>query len=184
MTRSLEEPGQNSPVPQARVLLPPSRRSHIALGLTTAAAQGRFELQVCSSCGAVQYPPREACHRCLSVLLDWQFQDGGGELISETTLFHSHDEFFREHLPLRLGMVRLDSGPTAIVYLHGKVPPAPARVKVDARLDKAGRAVLVAFPGDDTKMADADPAGDSPLWEAGCGPHSRTVPPTGGTVGK
>jgi hypothetical protein len=51
-------------------------------------------------------------------------------------------------------MVRLDSGPTAIVYLHRKVPPAPARVKVDTRLDKAGYAVLVAFLGDTTKMAD------------------------------
>jgi uncharacterized OB-fold protein len=97
------------------------------------------------------------------VLLDWSLQDGGGELISETTLFHSHHEFFRAHLPLRLGMVRLDSGPTAIVYLHRKVPPAPTRVKVGARLDKAGQAVLVAFPGDMTKVADADMTDDGLL---------------------
>jgi uncharacterized OB-fold protein len=164
MTASPEQPGRDSPVPQTtRVLLPPSLRSRVALRLTTAAALGHFELQVCRDCGAVQYPPREACHRCLSVLLDWSLQDGGGELISETTLFHSHDEFFRAHLPLRLGMVRLDSGPTAIVYLHRKVPPAPTRVKVDARLDKAGQAVLVAFPGDMTKVADADMTDDGLL---------------------
>jgi len=123
---------------------PPSVRSHAALGLTTAAAAGRFELQVCRQCGTVQYPPREACHRCLASSLDWKVQDGAGELLSETTLRHSHDEFFRSRLPIRLGMVRLDCGPTAIVYLNDDVPPSPTRVVVGARLDEAGQAVLVA----------------------------------------
>jgi hypothetical protein len=44
-------------------------RSRIALGLTAAAAMGRFELQQCKDCGAVQYPPREACQVCLSTKL-------------------------------------------------------------------------------------------------------------------
>jgi hypothetical protein len=92
--------------------LPPTQRSRVALGLTAAAAVGRFELQVCRDCGTVQYPPREACHKCLSVRLDWTLQPGDGELLAETTLFHSHSEFFRERLPWRLGMVRLDCGPT------------------------------------------------------------------------
>jgi uncharacterized OB-fold protein len=141
------------------VLLPPSARSRVALGLNAAAAKGRFELQVCRNCGAVQYPPREACHRCLGSNLDWTLQDGAGELISETLLFHSHDEFFRPSLPIRLGMVKLDCGPTAIVYVADAVPalattpaaapastPAPAsRVRVTVRLDKAGNAVLVAM---------------------------------------
>ncbi len=146
------------------VLAPPAERSRVALGLTAAAQSGRFDLQVCRQCGAVQYPPREACHRCLSVLLDWTLQEGAGELISETTLFHSHDEFFREYLPLRVGMVRLDCGPTAIVYLHGKVPPAPARVKVGVRLDKASQAVLVAFPESEVpRGADDDLTDDGRL---------------------
>jgi NAD(P)-dependent dehydrogenase (short-subunit alcohol dehydrogenase family) len=138
---------RKEPVPRLRVpLLPPSARSRVALGLTAAAALGRFELQVCRACCAVQYPPREACHRCLSVKLDWQPQSGRGELISETTLFHSHDEFFRERLPWRLGMVRLDSGPTVIAHLPEQAPAAPARVVLEAHLDKAGQAALIAFP--------------------------------------
>ena len=124
---------------------PPSFRSRAALGLTAAAAAGRFELQVCRSCGAVQYPPREACHRCLASVLEWCLQPGGAELLSETTLWHSHDEFFRSRLPIRLGLVRLDSGPTAIVFLDDGVAAAPGRVRVDARLDRAGQGVLVAF---------------------------------------
>lgn len=120
------------------------RRSPAALGLTAAAAAGRLELQVCRQCGTVQYPPREACRSCLSSTLDWKPQDGAGELLSETLLHNSHDERFRARLPIRLGMVRLDCGPTAIVFLDGDVPPAPARVVVGARLDEAGQAVLVA----------------------------------------
>jgi len=63
-------------------LLPPSARSRAALGLTAAAALGRFELQVCGDCGAVQYPPRESCQRCLSGALRWREQSGAGELIA------------------------------------------------------------------------------------------------------
>jgi NAD(P)-dependent dehydrogenase (short-subunit alcohol dehydrogenase family)/uncharacterized OB-fold protein len=124
---------------------PPSVRSRAALGLTAAAAVGRFELQVCRRCGAVQYPPREACHRCLSGALDWRLQPGGAELLSETTLLHSHDEFFRSRLPIRLGLVRLDSGPTAVVFLDDGVAGPPERVRVDVRLDRAGQGILVAF---------------------------------------
>jgi NAD(P)-dependent dehydrogenase (short-subunit alcohol dehydrogenase family)/uncharacterized OB-fold protein len=126
--------------------LPPTQRSRVARGLTSAAAVGRFELQVCQDCGTVQYPPREACYKCLSVRLRWTLQPGDGELLAETTLFHSHNEFFRARLPWRLGMVRLDCGPTVITHLHGQVPGAPARVRVGMQLDRGGQGVLFAFP--------------------------------------
>lgn len=147
-------------------------RSRVALGLTAAAARGHFELQVCADCGAVQYPPREACHRCLSAELSWKPQSGEGELISETTLYHSHHECFREHLPLRLGMVHLDCNATLITYLHGAVPPAPCRVKVSALLDKAGLAVLVAFSEGYT-MSDV---GQDRLAGVVCAPLGRELP--------
>src|SRR5260370_7961651 len=86
--------------------LPPRMRSRAALGLTAAAALGRFELQVCGDCGAVQYPPREMCHRCLTGTLRWREQSGTGELIAETTVHHSNDLYFRERVPCRLGLFR------------------------------------------------------------------------------
>jgi NAD(P)-dependent dehydrogenase (short-subunit alcohol dehydrogenase family)/uncharacterized OB-fold protein len=167
------------------VLLPPAVRSRAALGLTAAAATGRFELQVCRACGAVQYPPRDACHQCLSVLLDWKLQDGRGELISETTVLHSQDAFFRERLPIRVGLVRLASGPTAVVYLHDEVPVAPAPVKVDVRLDKAGQAALVAFPAagasDGSNGSNAHPTQKRLLREMSCDPECRKVLVTDGS---
>jgi len=158
--------------------LPPSQRSRVALGLTAAGALGRFELQVCQSCRAVQYPPREACYRCLSVALEWKLQAGEGELLAETTLFHSHNEFFRERLPWRSGMVRLDCGPTVITHLHGGVLAAPARVRVGIQLDRAGQAVLFAFPAETAATAMAD---DKELREMTSDPKFRKVLITDGS---
>jgi NAD(P)-dependent dehydrogenase (short-subunit alcohol dehydrogenase family)/uncharacterized OB-fold protein len=134
--------------------LPPGGRSRVALGLTAAAAQGRLALQVCRDCGTVHYPPQEACRKCLSVRLDWKAQAGTGELLTDTVLRHSNELYFRERLPLRLGSVRLDGGPTVIAFVHGACPPPPARVRLRLALDRAGQAVLAALPDNEVTMAD------------------------------
>ena len=152
-------------------VLPPSGRSRVALGLTAAACLGRFELQVCRDCATVQYPPRDACHSCLSPRLDWTLQPGEGELISQTTLTHSHHEYFRARLPWRLGMVRLDCGPTVVTHLHGDVALAPVRVRVHARLDRSGQAALVALPA--RKLSTL--TDDKQLREMTCNPQGRKV---------
>lgn len=128
---------------------PPSVRSKAALRLDGPAAQGRFELQVCDECGAVQYPPREACVRCLSVQLTWRQQDGRGELIAETKLHHSLDPFFRDKLPWRVGLVRLDAGPIVVAHVSSALPHASARVRLKPTVDAAGHAALFAFPEQD-----------------------------------
>ena len=172
MTEPISRPGRKNPVMRTRqAVLPPWTRSRVALGMTAAAAEGRFELQQCAACAAVQYPPREACHRCLSSELPWVLQQSGGELIAQTLLRHSNDLFFRERVPWRLGMVRLDCGPTVVVHLHGDVGPPPTRVRVTARLDRAGMAVLVGLPDQDVpNMAD-----DRQLREMACNPKFRKV---------
>ncbi|MEP7139205.1 MAG: zinc ribbon domain-containing protein, partial [Caldimonas sp.] len=96
MTMPLMKPRRKNPVLRTRQMnLPPWARGRTALGMTAAAAEGRFELQVCRRCRAVQYPPRDACHRCLSSELKWSAQGGEGELLSETVLHHSNDPFYR-----------------------------------------------------------------------------------------
>jgi NAD(P)-dependent dehydrogenase (short-subunit alcohol dehydrogenase family)/uncharacterized OB-fold protein len=177
MTAPLTRPKRKNPILRTRLpTLPPGGRSRAALGLTAAAALGRFELQTCRDCGAVQYPPREACHACLSDRLVWKLQDGAGELLATTVLHHSNDLFFRERLPWRLGMVRLDTGPTVVAHLHADVSPGAVRVRVDARLDKSGQAVLIAFPGRET----ANMADDRQLREMTCDPKFRKVLVTDG----
>jgi len=163
----LERPKRKNPVLRTRLpTLPPAARSRVALGLTAAAALGRFELQQCRDCGMVQYPPREACQSCLSVNLLWKVQKPDGELLAETVLHHSNDLFFRERLPWRLGLIKLDCGPTVVAHLHEAVEQ---RVRVRAMLDRAGQAVIAALPSKES----SDMANDRQLREFTCDPKQR-----------
>jgi len=156
--------------------LPPASRSRVALGLTAAAARGRFALQVCLDCGTVQYPPREICRECLSHRLVWRPQDGRGELVTETILRNAQELFFRERLPWRIGVVRLDAGVNVIAYVHASVGRAPGRVRVEAALDRAGQAALVAVP----EKGRPDLADDPKLGELTCDPRGRKILVTDG----
>ncbi|HEX7248781.1 MAG TPA: SDR family NAD(P)-dependent oxidoreductase [Burkholderiales bacterium] len=165
---------RKNPILRTRLpTLPPAARSRVALGLTAAAALGRFELQQCRDCGTVQYPPREACQQCLSVNLAWREQATGGQLIAQTVLHHSNDLFFRERLPWRLGLVKLDCGPTVVAHLHEAVRE---KVKVRAVLDRAGQAVIAALPDQEN----ADMANDRQLREFTCDPTNRKILVTDG----
>lgn len=183
MTMPFMHPSRKNPVLRTRQMnLPPWARGRVALGLTAAAAEGRFELQVCQDCGTTQYPPREVCHKCLSVSLRWREQSGTGALLATTTLHHSNDLYFRERLPWRLGLVHLDAGPTLMVHLHGDVAEVgagdqvPTRVRVGARLDRAGQAVLIGFPNEGS----AHMADDKMLREMTSDPKFRKVLVTDG----
>jgi NAD(P)-dependent dehydrogenase (short-subunit alcohol dehydrogenase family)/uncharacterized OB-fold protein len=158
MTPPLIKPKPRNPVRALRLpTLPPLARGRSALRLTAAAAEGRFELQTCFDCGTIQYPPRSACVSCLSHRLEWRAVDGVGELISDTVLHHSNELYYRERVPLRLGLVRLDVGPILLAHLHGDCAVAPSRVRVRAHLDKSGQAVLIALPPEDTTNMADDP---------------------------
>jgi NAD(P)-dependent dehydrogenase (short-subunit alcohol dehydrogenase family)/uncharacterized OB-fold protein len=177
MSADFERPKRKNPVlPTRQPTLPPAARGRVALGLTSAAAHGSFELQCCADCGAVQYPPREACHRCLSARLRWTPQNGAARLLSETTLHHSNDLYFRQRLPWRLGLVQLDCGPSLMVNLLADVPAAPSRLRVGVRLDRAGQAVLIGWPETETNPMQDDPV----MREMTCDPKFRKVLVTDG----
>jgi NAD(P)-dependent dehydrogenase (short-subunit alcohol dehydrogenase family)/uncharacterized OB-fold protein len=144
--------------------------------LTAAASRGRFALQSCRDCGAVQYPPREICRACLSQRLLWRPQDGKGELLSDTTLHAAQELYFRERLPWRIGLVRLDAGVNVIGYVHATVGAAPCRVRVEVALDRAGQAALVAVP----EKGRPDLSEDPRLREFTCDPRGRKILVTDG----
>lgn len=177
MTDPILRPKRKNPVIRTRLPnQPPGSRSRIAHGMLLGAALGKLQLQTCRDCGTVQYPPRDACNECLSIRLRWEDQDGRGELISDTILRHSNDLFFRERLPWRLGMVRLAAGPSVVVHLHGDCGAAPSPVVVKAGLDRAGQAVMMAFPDKETPNMSDDPQ----LRELTCDPKFRKVLVTDG----
>ena len=157
MTAPLTPPPKKNP--EKRTLsptLPPEARSRAAMGLTAAAAEGRFMLQVCGECGEVIYPARDACNRCLSVDLRWQDVDPRGALLAEIAVRTSTNLYFRERAPWRTGTVKMDAGPVVICHIHGDVAPR-ARVLLTLRLDRAGQGVLLAMPETPTLLMEDDP---------------------------
>lgn len=171
MSTPIQKPPKKNP--QRRTVqptLPPAFRSRKALAFTVAAAQGRFCLQKCGSCGKVSYPAREACPGCLSMDLDWQDMPTGGELIAETTIRTSTNTYFRERMPWRSGTVMLDAGIAVLAHIHGDVEPG-GRVHMIARTDKSGKGVMMALPTQEVEhMAD-----DKQLRELTCDPKYRRV---------
>lgn len=157
MTDPISRPPKKDPQKVTRPPeLPPVQRSRASLKLTAAAARGVFALQVCEACGTVAYPPRDACGGCLSTDLEFRPVDAGGEVIAETVIRTSTDLYFRERTPWRVGMVRLDCGPSIVVHLHGDVA-VPGRVRMAAKLDKGGNAVLMALPERQSENMADDP---------------------------
>lgn len=175
MTAPLARPKKKNPALRTRLAtLPPAPRSRTAMGLTRAAAEGRFEMQMCSECKTVQYPPREVCGHCLSEHLRWENVNNCGTLIAMTTLRHSNDLYFRERLPWRVGTVQMDAGPSVVAHIHEDVA-APAeqgsRVRLCLKLDRSGQAVLHALPEKDTPNMNDSPQ----MRESTCDPKFRRV---------
>jgi NAD(P)-dependent dehydrogenase (short-subunit alcohol dehydrogenase family)/uncharacterized OB-fold protein len=171
MTEPLARPRRKNPLSRTRLpLSPQGARSRTAHGLTTAAAEGRFCLQTCADCGAVVYPPRDACPTCLSPRLPYQEVHAGGVLVTETTVRVSTDPYFRERMPWRIGIVKLDVGPALVAHLHGDTREGE-RVRLELKLDKSGAPVVLALPEKDTRHMQDDPQ----LRELTCDPKFRRV---------
>ena len=157
MTTPLTRPPKKDPQKRTLVpVLPPEARSRAALGLAVMAAQGRFGLQVCKDCQAIQYPPRDACLKCLSADLVWQDVASEGTIMAETTIRVSPEPYFRERMPWRMGAVHLAAGPTVNCHLHGEVARGDA-VRMALKLDKAGQGVLIALPLKGINLMQDDP---------------------------
>ncbi|MFK7753199.1 MAG: SDR family NAD(P)-dependent oxidoreductase [Sedimentitalea sp.] len=171
MTQPLRPPQKKDPQKRTIVpTLPPTQRSRAAIGLTVAAAEGRFALQHCADCGAVQYPPRDACSSCLSVDLIWRDTDPSAHVLAQTRIHASPDPYFRDRLPWRMGSVKLAAGPVAVCHLHGDLARGDD-VRLALKLDKAGQGVLIALPQQRTPDMEDDPS----LRALTCHPKHRRV---------
>src|SRR5690606_12351545 len=176
MTQPLSRPPRKNPVARTRqATRPPAARRRPALGLTAAAAEGRFDLQVWQECTAVQYPPREVCHHCLSDHLRWQAVNPQGQLLASTILHHSNDLYFRERLPWRIGTVHMAAGPSVVAHVHGDCQDGDT-VRLTLKLDRSGQAVMIALPLQATPHMEDDKI----LRETSCDPKFRRVLVTDG----
>ena len=171
MTEPLAPPPRKDPQAATPVAtVPPRERSRAALALGVAAAEGRFALQTCRACGAVLYPPRDACVACLSVDLVWRTVPDRGRLLAATTVRATPDPYFRGRLPWRTGLVQMEAGPVAVVHLVGAVARGDA-VRLRLMTDRGGQGAMVAMAEGADATADDDPA----MRALACHPKHRRV---------
>ncbi|GHC28972.1 short-chain dehydrogenase [Gemmobacter nanjingensis] len=167
----LQPPRRKDPLKRTRLpLLPPGQRSRAAHHLTAAAAEGSFALPRCAACGTFHFPVREACPDCLSARIEMVEAPEGATVLSQTTAEVPADNYFRERAPWRVGLVKMDAGPTALVHLHPE-GIAGSRVRLALMLDRAGQAVLYAGP----EQKGADPMTDPQWREMTADPLHRRV---------
>ena len=172
---------EKNPVLRTRLpTLPPAARSRVALGLTAAAALGRFELQQCQRLrhGAVS-AARGLPALPLARGSTGKSSRGEGELLADTVLHHSNDLFFRERLPWRLGLVKLDCGPTSSRICTATCR-TPGECASRARSTAPGRRCSWRLPDKET----ANMADDRQLREFTCDPKFRKVLVTDGKTAR
>jgi len=133
--------------------------------LVRGAIQQKFVMQCCTQCMAVQYPPREACYRCLSVDLEWSEVEDKATLLSSTILHSSNEPYFAQRLPWRTGLA---SSPTGASFVCHLLPGCAVGddVVLSLRFDSAGRAVVVAQPQTENMATDSSqhPKVEDFLW--------------------
>jgi len=97
-----------------------------------AARSRKLVVQACSACGTRHFPPGPSCSNCLSPDLEWKTCSGHGTLQSWIDFHHGYWAGFREALPYRVCLVRLDEGPLLISNLpmDGREPSLGAGVHV------------------------------------------------------
>jgi uncharacterized OB-fold protein len=72
---------------------------------------GRLVLQACSGCGAVQFPPEDACRACGSFELATRASAGRGRVASVAVVHHAVHPVLRPRVPYAVALVALEDFP-------------------------------------------------------------------------
>jgi uncharacterized OB-fold protein len=101
-----------------------------------AAREGRLLLQHCPSCGDTRFPPGPVCPKCLAGDQAWIEASGKGTLESWIDMHRAYWDGFKDDLPYRVCLVRLEEGPVMVSNLVDKTDNlrmgAPVKVVFDA----------------------------------------------------
>jgi uncharacterized OB-fold protein len=86
--------------------------------LLAGAREGRLMIQRCEACGCLPGFPRIACPSCFGELR-WIAAAGGGVILTFTVIRRSHQEHFRQQLPIVLATIELDEGARVLSTIVG-----------------------------------------------------------------
>jgi len=84
------------------------------------AREGKFLLQHCPACGDTRFPPGPVCPKCLAGDQTWIEASGKGTLESWIDMHRAYWDGFKDDLPYRVCLVRLEEGPVVVSNLVDK----------------------------------------------------------------
>ena len=82
--------------------------------------EGKVYGTKCKECGALQFPPRAHCLRCLSSNFEWSHLSGNCTLITYTKV-DATPAAFKEQAPYILGLAELTEGPKVFGWIDKSV---------------------------------------------------------------
>jgi hypothetical protein len=99
-------------------------------GFADGLERGELLASKCTSCGAVQYPPRSDCPRCFGTEFEWFPVHGVGKLVSFTSVFVTPDHFTPDlsktapfssygYQPAPVGIVEMEDGLRVMGWVLG-----------------------------------------------------------------
>lgn len=88
-------------------------------GFWDAAKENRLVVQQCDDCTHTFYPPSHVCPTCLSSNLSWRQCSGRGTLEGWIDMHRAYWDGFRDDLPYRVCLVKLEEGPLLVSNLVG-----------------------------------------------------------------
>jgi len=88
-----------------------------------AARRHQLVVQRCEDCGALRFPAREVCSRCLSRRAGWQPVSGRGTVFSVAVMHQANHPAFAAEVPYAVVVVELEEG----VRIVSSIVDVPAR---------------------------------------------------------
>ena len=99
-----------------------------------AAKRHELVVQRCTACGALRFPARAACNRCMAREVEWAPVAGKGRVFSTAVMHQANHPAFEAMLPYTVAQIELDCG----VRMISNVIDCPAHeVTIDMPVEVA-----------------------------------------------
>ena len=106
--------------------------------------EDRLEMQTCTACNRIQFPPEPTCYECGSKdTLEWKEVSGRGKIYSYGIMHDSRIRILQPDQPFTIALVQLEEGPGHPLLL------SPARYPCRPSADRGQRAGGVRDNSDD-----------------------------------
>jgi uncharacterized OB-fold protein len=110
-----------------------------------AARRHQLVVQRCRGCGALRFPARDLCSRCLSREVEWAPVSGRGTIFSYAIMHQVYHPGFADEVPYAVVQVELEEGARMLTNVVG-CPPAELTIGMPVEVVFEDRTPEVTLP--------------------------------------